>query len=231
MQRKIFYAIIITLLVFSSCSKQGSQEQQSNEQKPQQTQQPQKQLQQHVPETKGQEQGSIYFPKGSNGSQWVYGIRYSAPEGVMVGGMVIQIGGEEVIAGKTYYKQITTISEGIPGAGKHVSYNRRVKEGIYKIDEKTNQENLTTPFPVTLGSVWTTKTSDGHTQFKADKIETVELNDRKYKDCLKVTFKRDSGTQHVEGISYFAPGIGEVYSLMNMGNVKIDYALIRYKLE
>ncbi len=201
MQRRLVYMIIITLLTLSACSKQPQ----------------------------GQPQGDIYYPKGSNGAQWAYGIRYSAPEGVQTGGMLIQIGGEETINGKTYYKQIT-LTKGVPGAGTHVSYNRRAKEGIYKIDDKTRQEYLTTPFPMKVGNIWTTKTSDVQTQFKAEKIETVELNDKKYVKCLKVSFQASNGSQHFEGISYFAPGIGEVYSLLNLGKVKVDYALVRYKL-
>jgi hypothetical protein len=221
--------IIITLLALSGCSKQpqGHGQPQSH---PQEKLQPQGQVQSQS-QPQGQPQTDIYFPKGSNGSQWEYGVRYSTPEGVQMGGMLIQISGEETINGKTYYKQIT-ITKGIPGAGAHVSYNRRAKEGIYKIDDNTitRQEYLTTPFPMKVGTMWTAKTSQGHTQFKAEKIETVELNDKKYVNCLKVSFLTDKGSQHFEGISYFAPGIGEVYSLLNLGKVKVDYALVRYKL-
>jgi hypothetical protein len=178
-----------------------------------------------------QQQGENYFPKTSKGAQWEYGLRYSTPAGVQMGGMIIRIGDEETINGKTYYKQIT-LTKGIPGAETHVSYNRRSKEGIYKIDEKTatRKEYLTTPFPIMAGAAWTTQTADGQTQFKAEKIETVELNNKKYEKCLKISFQADKGSQHFEGISYFAPGIGEVYSVLNLGEVKVDYALIKYKL-
>jgi hypothetical protein len=178
-----------------------------------------------------QQQGEIYFPKASNGAQWVYGLRYSTPAGEQMGGMLIRIGNEETINGKKYYKQIT-LTKGVPGAETHVSYNRRTKEGIYKIDESTTdrREYLTTPFPVKVGSTWTALTSDGQTRYKAEKLETLELNDKKYVNCLKVSFQAEKGSQHFEGISYFAPGIGEVYSLLSFGEVKVDYAIINYKL-
>ena len=177
------------------------------------------------------QQGEIYFPKASNGAQWEYAVRYSTPTGVQMGGMLIRIGGEATIHGKTYYKQIT-LTKGIPGPETHVSYNRRAKEGIYKIDENTlaQREYITTPFPIKVGTTWATQTSDGQTLFKAEKIETVELNNKKYEKCLKISFQAEKGLQHFEGISYFAPGIGEVYSLLNLGEVKVDYAIVKYKL-
>jgi len=203
MLRRFFHVITMTLLILSACSKQSQE----------------------------QLQGDIYFPKGSNGSQWEYGVRYSAPEGTKMGIMLIEIVGEETINGKTYYKQINSI-KGIPGAGIRLGYYRRAKEGIYAIDDNTtySRERLTTPFMIRIGDTWTAKTSDGQKQFKAEKIETVEINDKRYKNCLKVSFKTDPGPQHIEGISYFAPKIGEVYSVFDIGKVKVDYALLRYKL-
>ena len=195
------YMIIIILLALTACSKPQPQ------------------------------QGEIYFPKTSNGAQWEYGLRYSTPSGVQTGGMLIRIGDEETINQKTYYKQIT-LTQGVPGAETRVSYNRRSKEGIYKIDENTatRREYLVTPFPVKVGSTWTTQTSGGQTHYKAEKIETVELNGKKYVNCLKVSLQGEKGSQHFNGISYFAPGIGEVYTLLNLGEVKVDYALVKYKL-
>jgi hypothetical protein len=181
--------------------------------------------------SKQQQEGEMYFPKAVKGAQWEYAVRYSTPSGNQMGGMMINIGGEESINGKTYYKQITLI-KGIPGPASRVSYNRRAKEGIYKIDDTTaaKREYLTTPFPLKVGDTWTTQTSDGQTQFRAEKLETIELINKKYEKCLKITFQADKGLNHYEGVSYFAPGIGEVYSLLNLGEVKVDYAIMKYKL-
>jgi hypothetical protein len=181
--------------------------------------------------SKQQQKDEPYFPKTSKGAQWEYGLRYSTPSGVQMGAMLIRIGDDETINGKTYYKQIT-LTKGIPGPETHVSYNRRTKEGIYKIDENTSDkhEYLTTPFPVKVGSTWTAKTSNGQTQYIAEKLETIELNNKKYVNCLKVSFQAEKGLQHFVGVSYFAPGIGEVYSLLSFDDVKVDYALVKYKL-
>lgn len=178
-----------------------------------------------------QKQNEVYFPEPTKGAQWEYGLRYTTPSGVQMGGMLIRIGDDETINGKTYYKQFT-LTKGVPGAETHVSYNRRTKEGIYKIDENSpdKREYLTTPFPVKVGNTWTAQISGGQTQYKAEKLDTVELNNKKYTNCLKVTFQAEKGSQHFEGYSYFAPGIGEVYSMMSFGDVTIDYALLKYKL-
>ena len=177
------------------------------------------------------QQGEEFFPKATNGAQWEYAVRYSTPAGVHMGKISISVGGEETINGKTYHKQ-TTITSGIPNAESHISYSRRSKEGIYQIDENniSRPEYLVTPFPVEVGNIWTAQSSDRKTQYRAEKIETLELNDRKYENCLKISFQIEKGLQHVEGFSYFAPGIGEVYSLLNLGEVKVDYALHKYKL-
>ncbi len=179
-----------------------------------------------------EQEGEVYFPKASNGTSWEYTLRYTTPSGVHMGRMVISIDRKETIKGKKYYKQITLIS-GIPGSEPHVSYNRRTKEGIYKIDESNSDrpEYLVTPFPVRVGNIWTAQTSDGQTRYKAEKIETVEMNNKKFENCLKISFQSEKGSQKIEGFSYFAPRIGEVYSLINMGDVKVDYALDKYKLE
>jgi hypothetical protein len=181
--------------------------------------------------SKKPQEGEIYFPKAAKGAQWEYGLRYTTPAGVQMGAMMIRIGDDETINGKTYYKQIT-LTKGVPGPERHVSYNRRAKEGIYKIDDNTRDrhEYITTPFPVKVGSTWTAQTSGGQTLYRAEKLETIELNKKKYENCLKVSVQADKGLQHFEGISYFAPGIGEVYSILSFGEVKVDYALIKYKL-
>jgi hypothetical protein len=181
--------------------------------------------------SKKEQEGEKYFPKTSKGARWEYGIRFSSMEGVKMGGMLISIGDDETINGKKYYKQIT-LTKGVPGPGTHVSYNRRSKEGIYKIDMNSpdKREYLTTPFPLKVGSTWSTETSGGKTQYTAEKLETIELNNKKYENCLKVSVKVDKGMQHFEGFSFFAPEIGEVYSILDLGETKVDYALTKYKL-
>jgi len=175
--------------------------------------------------------GEIYFPKGSEGAKWEYGVRYSTPQGAQMGSMVIRIEGEETINGKKYYRQVTDIA-GVPGAKSKLNFNRRSKEGIYKIDQasQNHAEILMTPFPLKVGDTWTTRSAAGTTTYKAEKVESVELQKTRYTECLKVSFTGEMGPKRFEGFSYFAPKIGEVYSLVDMGEVKIDYALINHKL-
>jgi len=176
------------------------------------------------------QEGEVYFPKSAKGSQWDYLFRYQTPEGKILNGrMMVSIEGKETINGKKYYKQSSVIS-GIQGAAPQYSYSRRTKEGIWRIEGVTpnDREYLSTPFPLTVGKTWSVKSSDGVMNFVADRIETVKPLGKEYEDALKVYFSGDKGASHIEGYSYFAPHIGEIWTRIQIGNVGVEYILDKY---
>jgi hypothetical protein len=177
------------------------------------------------------QQGEEYFPKVSAGSQWEYVLQYATPAGTQNGKLLIRIAGEEKVNGKKYYKQISIIS-GLSGQETQTSYNRRGKDGIYKIDniEKDNLEYKSIPFPLTVGSVWTITTPDGQLKYRAEKVETVEMLNRRYENCLRISYQVDNKGVHVEGVTHLAPGIGEVACVQKMGENEVTYVLDRYNL-
>lgn len=177
------------------------------------------------------QQGEEYFPKASTGAQWEYLLQYATPAGSQNGKLLIRIAGEETINGKKYYKQVSVIS-GLSSQETQTSYNRRAKDGIYKIDstQKDKTEYKSIPFPLTVGSVWTVSMPDGQMKFRAEKIETVELFNRKYENCLRISYQFDSKSVHVEGVTHLAPDIGEVACVQKIGDNKVMYVLDKYKL-
>ena len=175
------------------------------------------------------QKGEEYFPETTNGAQWEYVFNYVSPTGSHNGYIGIRIDGEETINGKKYYKEVTVI---LGNPDPEICYKRKTKEGIYRIDgkHKDKPEYLVTPFPLKVGNTWTVKAPDGLTRYQAQKIESVEVPNRKYENCLRISFQSDRGSVHCEGISYLSPGIGEVLYAQKIGENKLTYYLEKYKM-
>ena len=175
------------------------------------------------------QKGEEYFPEASNGALWEYVFNYDSPTGSQKGNIGIRIDGEETINGKKYYKEVTII---LGNLNPEICYKRKTKEGIYRIDDKHKDqpEYLLTPFPLKVGNTWTVKTPDGITHYQAQKIVPVEVPNRKYENCLRISFQGNRGSVHCDGISYLAPGIGEVLYVQKTGENKLTYYLEKYKL-
>ena len=172
------------------------------------------------------QEGEIYFPQGSKGSKWEYLIKITTPSGIKQGRLSINNEGEESMNGKTYNKQVSLME----GDKPEVSYYRRDRKGIYKVDlmNKNKPEYIITPFPMTVGKTWTAKNSGGQMVFTAEKIENIEYLGHTYKNCLKVTYRGDAITRSLEGYTYYAPNVGEVGTWLKIGDVTMQYALDRY---
>jgi hypothetical protein len=167
--------------------------------------------------------GEEYFPELRDGARREYTIEYSALlVGVQKGRLAYRIDGTETINGKTYFKEVAVFS-GISGAPAQTRYVRRDKQGTYAIDgdDKTRTEYLETPFPVQVGNSWTVKKPKGESHYRAEAIETLQLFDRKYDRCLKISFSGPEG----EGYSYSAPGIGEVKGVFKGSGVTMEFTL------
>lgn len=175
------------------------------------------------------QKGEEYFPEASNGALWQYALNYESPTEKSNGNMVIRIDGEETINGKNYYKEVTAI---LGNPHPEICYKRNTKEGIYRIDgkHKDKPEYLVTPFPLKVGNSWTVKTPDGFIRYQAQKIVPVNMPNRKYENCLRISFQGERESMHCEGLSFLAPGIGEVLYIQKIGENKLMYYLEKYKL-
>lgn len=171
-------------------------------------------------------QGEEYFSAPAEGHPLQYVIQFGTLLGTQKAQMITRREGDETIDGKKYYKVVSVVS-GFPGAEPEVSYCRRASTGMYCISgkHKDKPEYLGVPFPVTVGTTWTTSSPDGKVEARAESIETVDLFDRKYDKCLKVTESGTSNGKAFTATAYYAPGIGLVKSIAKVGDVTLDYEL------
>lgn len=168
-------------------------------------------------DTSSPSEWEAYFPL-SDGARWEYSVEISlSSSDVKKGRAAMRIDGQEVIDGQRYYKYITNYFD-LPGLQGDLSYYRKSMEGIFKI-ERTNKnmpEFLITPFPIAPGRTWTVIKPEGETHYRVEAVETVELPNRKYENCLKISYEWDtkqaSERGYLKGISYRARGIGEIKS-------------------
>jgi hypothetical protein len=167
-----------------------------------------------------------YFPPPRDGSKKEYTFEMSDihfPGVIQKGRIASKYDGTETINGKIYFKEVIAYS-GIPGMPAQIHYIKRDKDGMHAIDgdDNTKTEYLVTPFPVKVGNSWTVKTTKGETHYKADVIETLQLFDRKYDRCLKISWENSDG----HGYVYRAPRIGQVKAVYGYENGKtIDVVL------
>ncbi len=130
--------------------------------------------------------------------------------------------GEETINGKKYFKHYGFTS------GELVSYDRKAKEGLFKVpvDNKDKPEELTVPLFLKVGETHTIKRESAPKSLTIETTllgkEAVTIADKKYENCLKFSKKYshaggDSKPQDMELIEYYAPNIGMVKSIRNIG--------------
>jgi hypothetical protein len=149
--------------------------------------------------------------------------------GVVKGKMVTRTEGRETINGKEYDKTVAAYS-GLPGAESSIEYSRNTPEGVFTIDgkHKNSPEYLSYPFPLSVGTTWTKQEPEGPVQCRVESIETAQLFDKKYENCLKVSFKRQ-GSEPYEGYEYLAKGIGTVKSVIKRRGLTFELVLQSYK--
>jgi hypothetical protein len=185
------------------------------------------------PKVKGEE----YFPKAMEGAEWEYSVEYgkhgTVPSvAIQKGKLLMRVVGEETINGKTYTKY-QTVSSGISEVESLISYDRRSPEGIYWIDgeHKDSSEYLETPLPVSIGRSWAVQRPNIGLKkhCKAEAIETVEVLEHTYENCLKVSCYGRGRYGDYEAYSYYAPGIGEVKTVTKYGTLKLVTTLDNYR--
>jgi len=139
---------------------------------------------------------------------------------------VSRIDGDEIINGKKYYKWINVYS-GIPGAEAEVFYYRHTNEGNGKY--KDRPEYLDTMFPLEIGTIWTSQTPTGDIHYRVVSLETLELIDRTYKDCLRVSYNGSYESSQLEGYFFLAKDVGVVKHVTKIQGVTLDATLEKFE--
>lgn len=166
---------------------------------------------------------SEYFPL-SIGNKWEYSVEYTTELlNVKKGEMIAKIDGKEKINDKDYFKLLYVYS-GIPGVETETYYIRKSDEGYFAINGKYkgSSEYLDMKLPIEVGSNWKSIMPELEIDYNIVGIETLELIDRKYKNCIKITFERNDGG---EGIIYLAKGIGMVKYILKVNHIAFDMTL------
>lgn len=169
-----------------------------------------------------------YFPTERDGDHREYSVEIRTPfAGVLKGRMARRIDGTETINGKKYFKEVT-VTSGLPGIPADFSYFRRDKMGMHVIDgdDNTKTEYTAIPFPLKVGTSWTHRTPDGDQHYKAEGIETLQLFDRKYERCLKVSYMGKSMEKSLKGYSYNCRGVGQIKKVIEVpGAWRMEFVL------
>src|SRR5688572_4821899 len=150
--------------------------------------------------------GPDYFPM-KVGMTREYSFHLISPEKELKGTAVMRVEGMERINEKPYYK-IVYVHSGMPGAESQIYYYRKAKEGFYLIEgnNRSFPEYLDIKLPLKAGDKWQANTPLGRVEYGVERIEDVNVMDKIYKDCAKMTMKSES----ISSESYLAPGIGIV---------------------
>lgn len=169
----------------------------------------------------GQSNDSEYFPM-PQGARWEY-IAKSRNQPEITGKVIITIGGETVINGKTYREKIISSAGNPPLFPAKSNFYRTGADGIYivygilKDEFKDNSEYLLVPIPLTEKS-WIVVKDKISSESKAEKIGDLKVGDTDYKDCLKITnivTGRDYEnfiTAKTTTINYYSRGVGIIKS-------------------
>lgn len=167
-----------------------------------------------------------------DGARWEMAVETLLPNGeVRKTKVIARIDGTEEIGGKVYHKKVV-VPVGIPGREPAVTFLRVESDGVYSITEgfRDVPPTMSARLPVEIGATWVTGAPDGSGQivFTYSGIETAELPDRKYEDCLLITFEGSTSEGPISGYAYAAPGIGDVKSVLQMGQVTVESLLVAF---
>jgi hypothetical protein len=157
--------------------------------------------------------GKNYFPL-ADGAKWEYVGRSGSATGKQLSVRAsARVDGETLINGKRYFKYIlvsdfSSILE-IGKAVESVRYYRVAEDGIYVRPgiDPDKPDLLEMPLPIPIGTKWLT----GSTEVQAERVGTVKVGDREYKDCLKLTLRHSDGLRITE--NYLAPDVGTIKSV------------------
>lgn len=151
-----------------------------------------------------------YFPLTDN-ARWEYAGRFNSSNGKQFNvRATVRIEGETLINGKRYFKFITASDfSGVPEIGKKIEdvrYYRVTDNGIFVRpgNDAEKPDLLEIPLPIPIGVKWLS----GATEVQAERVGSISINGREYKDCLKITFRLADGVR--TNVSYLAPDVGVI---------------------
>jgi hypothetical protein len=154
-----------------------------------------------------------------SGARWEYSVVTAGPTGEMSGGLTSRVDGEKTINGRRYTRLINTPS----GSGEgDTFYFRATAEGVFFVRQGQNDypEQLYLPARPRVGESWTVATPTTHMRNRVEGFEDVELPSGRYENCLKVassgTILSGLETISLDGITHYAPGVGQIKSEMIM---------------
>ena len=158
--------------------------------------------------------GKNYFPL-VDGAKWEYvGHAFSTGTGKKLNvRATARVDGETIINSKRYFKYVLVSDfSNIPEIGKAVEsvrYYRVAEDGIYVRpgNDPDRPELLEMPLPIPIGTKWLS----GSTEVQAERVSTVKVGDREYRDCLKLTLRQSDGLRVTE--DYLAPNVGTIKSV------------------
>jgi hypothetical protein len=144
------------------------------------------------------------------------------------GKMLIRDTGEEIINDKRYDKVISeTEFPSIEYKNTRVDYSRETPQGVYGITQNDKREYLIYPFPLKVGITWIRNNPEGEEHCQAIGIETTQVRNITYNNCLKVLCKKS--LDNTETIEYLAKGVGAVRLEFVNSQGKGTALLVRYK--
>lgn len=165
-----------------------------------------------------------FFPY-SNGRRWEWNVVWSE-NGIPRARSLVKesVVGISKLNDKKDYFRIFGSSQNLakPGEPTRTEYYKRLDDkGLFLKTNKLAKEVLKIPFPIKMGMTWMTKDTQSVNSFKVDSLETISLNSREYKDCLKIL----RVTQHsnpnlcTKTVTYYAKGIGLVLEISEYPNI------------
>jgi len=179
-----------------------------------------------------------YFPISAT-ARWEYATRVTLATGHSFAVKTInRFDGATLIGNKRYFKWISH-STGFPTPQKaQVSFYRIAEDGLRRIFsiediEKGRGEYLELPLPIPLGTPWLIQAPGGVTEARAERASSVQVDERWYTDCLKVTYRINSDEVQSEIVMYWARGIGMVKSTgtltLKAGSATFEIKLVKYE--
>lgn len=152
-----------------------------------------------------------YFPVKAN-AKWEYNGRISSPNKSDVKiSATLRFEEETLINGKRYLKNNWTLSSPSGEFAPEGSYYRADKNGIYKLSNHDIEkgEYLEIPLPIPIGISWLVLEPERKpTTVRSERAGTLEVNGRKYKNCIKLTYILPDKIRVIE--TYLASGVGVV---------------------
>lgn len=173
-----------------------------------------------------------YFPVKAN-ARWDYIGKISSPNKSDVKiSATLRFEEETLIDGKRYLKNNWTLSS--PGGefAPEGSYYRSDKNGIYKLSNNNIEkgEYLEIPFPIPIGISWLVlEPGRKPTTVRSERVSTIEVNGRKYKNCIKLIYILPDKIRVIE--TYLASGIGVVKVIYKNSSTLMTTELLLQKYE